>query len=173
MKFEDRYSTAIRAKNLRSDPNTRASDPDILGAAGLAGRTEPLAMALLRLFAGDNHASVSIVATMSEMAWGKAQVLGVKLKRVQADDLARAVLAWHRDGVCKACNGHGYALIEGSPGLSANECPACRGTGKVPFDKQFRMEWQDVARWLCAEIERESGRAGPAAMSKLAPRLDF
>lgn len=173
MRFDDRYSTAVRASNLKSDARTTHAPSDVIAAAGMAGKTEALSMALLRLFVGDNRASVEIVAIMSERAWGKAQAIGVKLKRHQAEDMARMVLAWHRDGVCKACHGHGYELIDGAPSLSGQQCKACRGTGKVLFAPQFRRDHVEVAEWLCAEIERESGRAAPLAMRALADQMDF
>ena len=94
-----RYASAVRSNNLRSAAATTYSDSDVLGAVGLASKRHPLAMALARLFCGDNHAARELVVILSELAWGKAAVLRIDLKRTQADDIARAVLAWHRDGV--------------------------------------------------------------------------
>lgn len=162
----------MRSGNLLSKPDTTYSDTDVLGAVGLAGKRHPLAMALARLFVGDNHAARELVEILSAMAWGKALALRVELKRTQADDMARAVLAWHRDGVCRECGGHGYQLIVGAPSIGDNACPACRGTRKVPFDSQFSIERLVVARWLLAAVEREQAIAGPAAMAKLADRME-
>ena len=181
----DRYSTAINSCNLSSKEGTTYSDSDVLGAAGLAGKDRladgrpgaPLGMALMRLFSGDNRAAAEIVVIMSDMAWRKAQAGSIKLRRVQADDLARAVLAWHRDGTCKPCGGHGYAVIGASSGgrgvVSDQECPACRGSGRVAFEAQFLVAHREIARWLQYEIEREQSRAGQAAMAALAPRLEL
>lgn len=143
----------------------------MLGAVGLAGKQNALAMALARLFCGDNRAAGSVVIVLSKMAWRKANDLRVKLRRVQADDIARAVLAWHRDGVCKACGGHGYRLIHGAPAIGDVPCPSCRGIGKVAFDRHFAHDHRPVACWLLAEVEREQARAGPAAMAKIAERM--
>ena len=179
MSYADRYASAVRSANLRSKADTQQSDSDILGAAGLAGKRHALAMALLRLFSGDNHASREIVAELASMAWGKAQAEHVKLKRTQADDMARSVLAWVRDGTCTVCRGHGYEVVgtrelfgEARAVLSDHACKACHGTKKVPFNSAFALERLLIAQWLLAQVEQELARAGSAAMEKLAPRLD-
>lgn len=179
MSFDDRYSSAVRSSNLRSKADTTNSDSDVLGAAGLAGKKAPLAMALLRLFMGDNHAAREIVAILAGMADGKAYRLGIEITRVECADMSRAVLAWCRDGTCKACGGHGFKLQgdaeigQGRAVLSEHHCPACRGERKVPFDRQFSLERLELARWLRAEIEREAAKAGQEAMRKLAPRVEL
>ena len=170
-KILDRYASAVRSSNLRSNEATTYSDTDVLGAAGLAAKRNPLAIALARLFCGDNGAAPEIVTIMADMAWGKAQAINVKLRRVESIDIARAVLAWHRDGKCRVCGGHGFALIDGSRTIGDAECGKCYGTGRVPFDRNFKGQSLVVASWLIAEVEREQAKAGPAAMQKLAPRL--
>lgn len=185
MRIQDRYASAVRSSNLRSKPDTTHSDTDVLGAAGLAAKPvrvvdgierpgSPLGIALMRLFAGDNTAAADIVRIMAASLVGKAwRMSEQRVSQVQAEDIARAVLAWHRDGVCKPCGGHGYKLVEGAPMLSEQTCPACHGTRKVPFDSAFPLDLVLLARWLLAEVEREQAIAGPAAMAALAPRLDL
>ena len=181
MRITDRYSSAINSGNLKSKPDTSQSDSDVLGAFGLAARGNsatgrqgvPLAVALTRLFAGDNKASIEIVRILSELVWGKAAMLRIKMRRPQADDMAKSVLAWHRDGTCRPCGGHGYAVIETTTVLGDVACPICRGSGKRRFETEFPLAHEELARWLLAEIERESGKAGPAAMAMLAPRLEL
>jgi hypothetical protein len=174
-KIIDRYSSAVRSSNLKSKESTTYSDSDVLGAMGLAAKQRPLAAALTRLFTGDNHAAQAIVAILAEMAWGKAAETRVPLKRPQAVDMARAVLAWHRDGKCSACGGHGYSILgtlgTGRAVVSDHDCPACKGSKKVPFGPQFPVERRSVAWWLLSAVEREQGHAGPAAMAALAKRL--
>jgi hypothetical protein len=169
----DRYASAVRSANLKSDANTSRSDVDVLGAAGLAAKRHQLAIALARLFCGDNRASSEIVEMLASMVWGKAQAQHVELKRVQADDMARAVLAWHRDGICKTCSGHGFQLIHGAPAVGDTPCPACHGQRRIPFERQFHPERRQLACWLLAEVEREQAKAGPAALAALAPRLNL
>lgn len=173
MSFTESYSIAMRAKDLRSEADTTRSATDLLGAAGLAAKRLPLAMLLERYFCGDDGAAHSLVREMAELAWGKAQAEHVMLKRVQADEMARKVLAWFAHGTCSACGGHGYELIAGTPSLSENACKACHGSKRKPFRREFALERLLIAEWLLAEVEREQAKAGPAAMAKLAPRLDL
>lgn len=146
---------------------------DSVGAVGFAGRQRPLAMALLRLFVGDNGAARELVRLLSQMVVTKAYRADIIIAQPAAEDIARAVLAWHRDGVCVPCGGHGYLKLDGSPGLSDQSCPSCRGTKKVPFERQFKPAQIDLARWLLVEVEREQAIAGREAMRRLAPRLDL
>jgi hypothetical protein len=169
----------VRSKNLKSGPDytdgevETLDDGETLGAAAFAGRKHPLAMALMRLFVGDNHAAGEVVQIMAVRVWGKAQADGYKLRRVQSEEMAQKVLAWHRDGACRACGGHGYLVIPGTTSIGEVACGACRGSGRVPFEREFTMEHLWLARWLLAEVERETAKAGPAAMAALAPRPDI
>lgn len=173
MRIMDRYAGAVRSSNLGSRPDTTYSDSDVVGAAGLAAKRAPLGIALMRLFSGDNHASGEIVRILSGKAVGKAYRIGNEITHVEADDVARSVLAWHRDGACKPCGGHGQKLIPGTTTIGDDTCPACRGSGRVLFDRQFGAERLELARWLVAELEREMAIAGPEAMRMLAPRPDL
>ncbi|MBC7605078.1 MAG: hypothetical protein H7255_20770 [Ramlibacter sp.] len=179
--------TVIGSKNNTDDAETTERDPEILGAYGLAdrdlvrgqdakGRTfkpAPLAVPLERLFAGDGRAAHQIVGILAYMASTEARRLGVKLAPVQAMDMAKATLAWFRNGTCKPCGGRGFPMLKDSPVQSAHACDRCQGSGKIPFEKEFRFEWKPVARWLKEQIELESGRAGPAAMKTLAGRMSL
>ena len=173
----DRYSAAVHSGNLASEEKTVFSDSDVLGAAGLAAKRSPLAISLARLFAGDNREASELVRIMSRMAVGKAYRMEQVIEEVAAQDLARAVLAWHRDGRCKVCGGHGYELTPADHGgrrtVTERACHACRGTGKMPFEPQFPRERRDLAKWLQAELEREQAMAASEAMKSLAPRLDL
>lgn len=170
MKILERYSAAVNSDNLLSDPRSTWGDSDVLGAAGLAARHEPLGIALTRLFADGKPETVIVI--LSDMAFKRARTLRVRLSDVELTDLARAVLGWYRHGTCQPCGGTGYKLIPGTPALG-DECHHCHGTGKIPFDDQFRHESLDLARWLSGEIDRSQVTAGRAAMAMLAPRLDL
>ena len=182
----DRYATAVHSSNLASDPDTTRSDSDVLGAMGFAGkpwltdpgghvrrRGSPLGAALLRLFMGDNHASSTIVEILAAKADGKAHRTGVDITRLEAEDLARKVLAWHRDGICRPCGGHGVQIIPGTTTLSGANCTHCGGSGRLRLDRHIVLQHLDLAQWLLAEMDREMGVAGPLAMRALAPRLDL
>lgn len=190
----ERYAVAVHAKSLVVDERTTYADSDVLGAMGLAAkhltdgfvttgpdgqgypvREAPLAVPLHRLLAGDNRAVHDVVRILAELLWSKAdrERIKPKITRVMAHDMACACLAWHRHGTCLACGGHGFDLIPGAPTLSERECKPCHGTGRVPFETQFPEERREIARWLLAEMERALGRAGPAAMTAIAPKLDL
>jgi hypothetical protein len=177
MSITDRYATAIRSSCLTVDIRTTYSDTDVLGAMGLGAQaleaTHPLAFLLNRLFVGDNHASVAIVEHLAELVRGKALSLHIKMPMTQAIDVARACLAWHRDGSCKPCGGHGTLVIRGSNTLGPQNCKHCRGDGKIPFERQFRPELREIAAWLVTVMEREMSRAGPAAMQQLSGYLEM
>lgn len=172
MTIIDRYATAIRSSNLGSKPETVNSDSDVIGAAGLAAKRSPLAIALLRLFCGDNHASTTVVGILADKAVGKAYRMGNECSRVEAWDISAAVLAWHRDGTCKVCGGHGVKLIPGTTTLGGEKCASC-ANGRIRFDAQFPMVRLDLARWLAAELDREQAIAGADAMRALAPKLEL
>lgn len=170
MKVLERYSQAVNSDCLTVDSRTTMSDTDVLGAAGLAGKYEPLGIALTRLFAdGKPEPCISI---LTEMAFKRARTLRVKLSQVQAGDLATAVLGYYRHGRCQPCGGTGYMRVPGTP-VQGDECRHCKGTGWVEFDRQFAAEVLELARWLSGEIDRSQTAAGRAAMAMIAPRLDF
>lgn len=172
--FRDRYSSAVRANNLHSNPDTTRSASDVLGAAGFASIENPLGIALIRLLSGDNGAANEIVTMMAKSLVGKAwHAYRMNLDPTQAKHLSQAVLAWYRHGSCKPCGGHGYLQVEGTPTLSTIQCKACNGYGRVPFEKHLKGARLELARWLGSEIERELSYAGPAAMRALAPRLEL
>lgn len=170
MRILERYSQAVNSDDLSVDERTVFSDTDVLGAAGLAGRHNRLGIALTRLFA-DGKAE-AVLEEMSELAFKRSRTLRIKLSGVQAMDLARAVLGWYRFGVCQPCGGTGYQTIPGTP-VQGDECTHCKGTGKLPFDRQFPQDVLELARWLSAEIDRAQAAAGSDAMKALAPRLDL
>jgi hypothetical protein len=164
MGYQDRYASAIRSSCLTVDERTRMSDSDVLGAAGLAAKSHPLALALLRLFMGDNFASVRVTEILAEMAWAKARYFKARVSRGDSELIAQACLAWHRDGTCKHCGGHGLLTIPGTKTLGHRSCQPCAGTGMLPFERQFSVaEVRELARWLVSELDREHGRATQAA----------
>jgi len=173
MKITDRYASAINSRTLTVDPKTTMSDTDVLGAYGLAAKRAPLAVALSRLLAGDNRAQALIVDHLADDAWRHARHLRVKCSPVEAADLARACLAWYRHGACRPCGGHGKLKIPGTVTLGVEDCPACRGFGRMPLEAQVIKRHRELASWLVAIMKRELATAGPAAMAALAPKMDL
>lgn len=171
MRITERYASAVHATSLKSDPETYMSDTDVLGAMGLAARYEPLGVALARLLSGGGAASA--IDTMAEDVYVRSHsVKGCRLSRVQARELAQAVLAWYRHGTCQPCGGTGFKRIANTP-VNGDECNHCGGTGKIPFDRQFSADVLPLAQWLSSEIDRSQAAAAHAAMVALAPKLDL
>lgn len=193
-KIIDQYARAVHSSNLKVSKEadkieaTVVEDTDTLSAMAWADRDltrghttkgdpvrpAPLAVSLERLLAGDNNAAHDIVRLLADMVWRHGRDVRIKVGRAQAVDIARACLAWFRNGTCKPCGGHGYSLIPGVPSLSSHECPACAGTGKIRLADAFpRPDNLELARWLTDEIERETGRAAPRAMALLAEKMEL
>ena len=193
MNILKRYASAVHSSRLVTsrendkDGQTSVEDVDALGAMSWADRdltrgfdshghdvrAAPLAVPLERLFAGDHRQAHEIVRMMAKMVFERSFKDKVRISMVQATDMAAACLAWCRAGTCKSCGGHGQTLTPGSNRFSGHDCQPCSGTGKISFVNQFRQEHQGLAVWLVSQVEREMGRAGPAAMRVLAPRLDL
>lgn len=167
----DRYSCAVHSTNLMQSPEITGSDVDVIGSFGFASKHEQLGVALARMLSGGGVSSV--VDTMAHAVYVRSNnIKGCRLSRVQARDLAKAVLAWYRHGTCQPCGGTGYARIKNTP-VNGAECTHCNGTGKILFDRQFAANILPLAQWLSAEIERSQAAAGYAAMVALAPKLDL
>lgn len=146
------------------------SDTDVLGAMGLAGKQHPLGAALTRLLEGGG--SGDAIDALATMIFKRARTERVKLTAIGANDMAKAVLAWHRHGTCKPCGGTGYARIENTP-VNGDECPHCYGVGKRDFDSNFSANLRDVANWASSQIEYSIASAAHEAMRRIAPRLDL
>ena len=170
MKISDRYASAINSSNLLSIAGTTFSDTDVLGAAALASRKRPLAIALARLLYGDNKAARDVAAILEDLVWRQARARGIKSHQAGARALAQAALGWYRHGACKACHGHGRMLIPGTTVIGERECLQCHGAGRVAFERQFSPDQRELARWAAARIEREQSIAWPLALSLLLAR---
>jgi hypothetical protein len=189
MSIVDRYASAVCAGNLASAPDTTFSNSDVLGAVGLAGKRtlgsetpdprqgHPLATALLRLFTGGDNNGKAVAEILARMLIGKAFRMDADapICEVEAMAVARLVLEWHRDSVCKCCGGHGFMVAAGELGHSRAvigdvACDQCRGTGRRQFDALFPVLRLELAMWLRAEVERETSKAGSVAMRMLAPQ---
>jgi hypothetical protein len=137
MRVLERYSAAVNSDNLTVDERTTLSDTDVLGGAGLAAKSEPLGIAIVRLLADGKPGPA--IAILAEMVFKRARTLRVKFSQVQADDLSRAVLGWYRHGTCWPCGGTGFQTIPDTP-VQGDECPHCKGSGKLNFDRMFDRE---------------------------------
>lgn len=170
MSLTERYSSAVHATSLTSDPATYMSNTDVLGAMGLAGKHYPLGVALARLLEGGGAGDA--IDSLAEMIFRRARTERVKLTSIGARDVATAVIAWHRHGTCQPCGGRGHLLIAGAP-VNGETCPHCAGIGKMPLERKFHPSLRELARWASSEIDYSIASAAHEAMRKLAPRLDL
>lgn len=182
-RIQNRYASAVRSSNLKSRPETVQSDADVLGAYGIADRRlaagtdqlerHPLSVPLERLFTGDRTAARQIVEILAGIVRGRANAMRVDVSATQSADMARAIVAWYRNGACRVCGGHGFKVIPGTKTLGDSRCWPCLGTGKIQLELEFREELRELVRWAMARVEREAGRAGPAALKALAPLMNL
>jgi len=163
LKIVERYASAIRSSNLRSIERTNFSDLDVIGAVGLASKTDYLGALLLRFELGDNKAARECAGRMAH----RATVQFPKLHPRTAVDIASALLAFTRSDVCTDCNGLGSRVIEGTPVLEKAECQTCRGTGKKRIDRQFAKEHMPVVDWMNAWISRAKHEAALVSAEKI------
>ena len=170
MRILDRYHTAVHATSLKSEPTTTWSDTDVLGAAGLAARVEPLGIELARMLAGGGAGGV--ISILAKEAYVRSHIISKRVTVTQAENIAKAVLAWYRHGTCQPCGGTGFKRIKDTPSLG-DECSHCEGTGRIPFEKQFQHEHREIARYLHDEIGTAQSKAGRMAMLKIAPLLNL
>lgn len=170
MRISERYACAVHATSLTSDPSTYLSNTDVLGAMGLAAKQHPLGAALTRLLEGGG--SGDAIDALATMICKRARTEKVIITALGAQDMAKAVLAWHRHGTCPPCGGTGYSRIENTP-VNGDQCTHCHGTRKIPLESNFGPALRGLAHWASSEIEYHIARAGDAAMRKLAPRLDL
>lgn len=209
MNLTERYASAVHAHELkfgreldRTAETQSVDTTDVLAAYAYAGRaletgwrptgpggqgervptgpSSALAVPLSRLFAGDDRAVHAIVVHLAGLAWKHARsIRGAKCSPSESLEIARACLAWHRDGVCKHCGGHGYQLLVGT-GVNGvggvhgdTECPHCEH-GKRPFEREFAEHHRELARWLVAQVlEPAIAQAGPQAMRSLRDAMDW
>lgn len=163
MKIIERYASAIRSSNLRSIERTTQSDSDVIGAVGLASKTDYLGALLLRFELGDNKAARECAGVLAH----RAHVQFPKLHPRTAVDIASALIAFSRDDVCESCNGLGREVIPGTPTLGTKECPTCRGTGKKRIDKQFPKEHMQVVDCMYAWVSRAKHEVARMAAEKI------
>lgn len=170
MRLTERYSSAVHATSLTSDPSTYMSNTDVLGAMGLAGKHYPLGVALARLLSGGGDSDA--IDTLTSMIFRRARTYRVKLTYIGAQEMAKAVLTWHRHGTCQPCGGRGYLLMPGTP-VNGEQCPHCKGTGKINFDSNFPQAVRRLAQWASDQIEYGISNAAIEAMRRITPLMDL
>lgn len=166
MKIGERYSTARNTSNLKSAPRTTFSASDVLGAAGMAGQEQEVAMMLWEVaFKSKTKSKMALVERLT------SQLTVFMLRAGMKGDprkITMEVVAWWLYGTCMPCGGLGYEKAPGTPSLTDRLCKACRGHKKV---KLPRTEPHD---WLHDRMSRLQAIAGGRVMRKIADDLsDF
>lgn len=165
--ISERYSTARQTSDLTVSPLTSMAPADVLGAVGMAAKDKEIEVAILLMevtYQGRSQSRNKL-----------ADILGNQLNARMAKDrrlkgnawvIAKEVLAWHLDGVCKPCGGLGYEKIPGTPTLSDRLCPVCEGNKRValPHDSLAHT-------WLANHVERLTAIAGGEVMKRLASQI--
>lgn len=141
----ERYGSAVSHGQLRQRAE-RPTAADAIAAAGMAGRREPLGLALWRTkYANDRHAFLHAQALLM------LRVANVARRRRWPETpkvlklLAASVMRWSVFNVCPTCSGRGQLVVEGSDPsgrqvLSDELCPACHGDGVTPIERAVPVQ---------------------------------
>jgi hypothetical protein len=134
---------AEQSSDLGEAHGTDIGDVDLLRAAGAAAQDRNLdvAIAMWRLVSFQDRRSLPTVIRGLQV-FAARQGWDVK-----ATSIAK-VIAHSIDRVCQVCHGRGHAVLEGSPVLAEENCPACRGSGIR--DAGFTEREQRMADYLGA-----------------------
>ena len=154
------YGSAATAGNLKQDVAHRVP-VDLLTAAGMTGRRNPLGLALWRISAAHDAAEFEFAteqcAKLLMDVRRRAPRVWPGLNLAGAKEIAKEVLLCWWKRTCPKCEGRGYAVIPGTPTLSDAQCPSCHGTGEVDLVRHIGStlgaEATDPARWLRGEID--------------------
>lgn len=161
----EHYSRARHTSNLKSEPRTRMSAADVLGAAGMAAQSHADAMLLWSVcYGGKTGQKLALVETLAHQLTGKMLQHGWKGK---SRIIAMAVLAYYLHAKCSACDGVGYQIVPDTITRSDDLCPACDGRGKPqkPVNPAFD--------WLLLYVETLISVAAGRQMAKLAADMDL
>lgn len=157
-------------------------DADVLLAAGFAAAGNvhgALALTLYRMReTRDLSGFAGLVDTSANWIMGRSLRPGrnrlPRIARVEARDVATAVLRWWLDQTCQACSGRMHPFITGTNRLDhSRDCGACHGTGKSLVDHVATQHARPHARWLAGEFDSMAGAIFGAMARLLAPRLDL
>lgn len=137
---------------------TGLGDVDFIRAAGMVSQKNPLGMALFRLKYSDVAGEAMFCRN------GLADLLVIRRRKIrnEALEIAERVLVHHLSDRCDHCGGTGYQVIPGTPTLSDQACPVCKGQGVLKLVTQ-----SDDELWLQGQIALLESEAAGAVMRKL------
>ena len=138
-KISEHYAIARNTSNLKSEPRTRMSASDVIGAAGMAAQEHEAALLLWSVVYGGK------TSQKMRLVDGLAHRLFVRMMNKKQfgnpRHIAMEVLAYYLHAKCPACDGVGYQIIEGHNTRSDDPCPECQGTGKPPMPQDEPWQW--------------------------------
>ncbi len=182
----DMLVSAFHSSHLSDGEGER--DITRIGAAGLASRSQPLAMAIYELkyrLPADGLMSSSRMAPVL-LRLGHEVRRECKRQRWQmrrgrdCDDVALFALQWWLQSVCPACDGLRYALIDGTQRLSDRYCVKCNGEGRFPLPDAVRVSFPlpmrssvfPAVRWTVDRLDSLEGIAGNEYLKRLGRQFD-
>lgn len=137
---------------------TGLGDVDFIRAAGMVSQKNPLGMALFRL----KYSEIVTEALYCRDGLVDLLTKRRKVDRDSAIEAAERVLMHYLSDRCDHCGGTGYQVIPGTPTLSDQACPVCKGQGILKLKTKSEDEL-----WLQGQIAILESDAAGAVMRKL------
>jgi len=162
-----------------------AGERDItrIGAAGLASRRQPLAMALYELKYRVPADGLMSQSTMAPVLLRLGHEVRRECKRRRwplrrgrdCEDVALFALQWWLQSVCPACDGLRYSRIDGTQRLSDRHCGQCNGEGRFPLLEAVRVSFPSPMRravfepvaWTVERLDELESIAGDEYLKRL------
>ena len=157
MAMTERLASSQMTSNL-GEVVTGLGDVDYIRAAGMVSQKHPLGMALFRL----KYSEVITEAMFCRDGLVDLLIKRRGLTKVKATKAAEKVLIHYLGDRCDHCGGTGYQVIPGTPTLSDNPCPVCKGHGVIKLNSK-----NDDELWLQSQIALMESDAAGAVMRKL------
>lgn len=164
-KISEHYSIARNTSNLKSEPRTRMSASDVIGAAGMAAQEHADALLLWSVvYGGKTSQKMRLVDGLAHKLAG--HMMRNRLKGTPRH-IAMEVIAYYLHATCDDCDGVGYQIIPCTIVRSDDPCPYCQGTGKPPMPQD--EAWQ----WLHRYVSMLISKAAANIMEKTARNMDL
>lgn len=159
----DRYARAVCSSSLTPRAESNVAPLDLLGAAGMAARRQPLGMLLQRLRASPTPVAQAVAgAALAERLRAAVRKRQVRRDGVDSEAVAAEALAWWLDPTCLSCGGVKFLARDAR--LTARHCPVCAGSGVRPLESRATS----AAEWVLDSISRHVGQSEAAHRRALA-----
>ena len=138
-KISEHYSIARNTSNLKSEPRTRMSASDVIGAAGMAAQEHADALLLWSVvYGGKTSQKMRLVDGLAHKLAGHMMR---NRHKGNPRHIAMEVIAYYLHATCDDCDGVGYEIIPYTIVRSDDPCPYCQGTGKPPMPQDEAWQW--------------------------------